>query len=525
MTESNRWLTRRLIIVLAATLTLTGVRAKAEPVSTAANIPFQGGTVMQTVSVFLIFWLPGYPNGVLLDPTVPGGFGNFFSLTEQFFRDIGGSSYFNIVTQYPGTCQASPINPTCVTANTPQSVQFGGVWVDAEPYPNNRGSAANPLQDSDIRDEVVRAINTKQWPIGLNSEFFVFTGAGIEECFPNGQCTTNAYCAYHFNFSIGNNPVIYAYMSDVSFNGSGCNQGITTAPNGQLSSDRETVAMSHEFIESVTDPLGQAPAPAWINLSSNQEIADNCAQEGNVTTLGVSAANPFGNSYAVQDIWSNVVSGCVLSLPSIVDMAPNSGPNVGGTQVQLYGGGFYTNGTRITVGGAPATNISCPQSIVCYLTTPSALFVGSAGNGTPAQTVDIQITVNGMASQLTSGDQFTYTAGPSCQTDLSCLGSSASFPLLDVQCPVSVNFYDFFQTPNQALIATATAVSVQTSELPNTVAACDPKTQSCSLYSAASSPTCGGSPPGQPPNFCQECIKTHGICGTEPNGRKICIHQ
>ena len=314
----------------------------------------------------------------------------------------------------------------------------------------------------------------------------MFTGQGIQECLPNGQCTMHNFCAYHSNFSIGNNPVIYAYMSDVSFNTAGCDMGITIAPNGQLSSDRETVAMSHEFIESVTDPFGPGPAPAWINLPSNQEIADNCAEEGKVTTLGVSTANPFGNSYAVQDIWSNVVSSCVLSLPSIVDMAPNSGPNIGGTQVQLYGGGFLTNGTQITVGGARATNISCPQSIVCNLTTPSALFVGPAGTGTPAQTVDIQITVNGMASQLTSGDQFTYAAGPNCQTGLSCLGTSLSFPLLDVQCPVSVNFYDFFQTANQSLIATATGVRVQTSELPNTLAACDPNTQSCSLYSASS---------------------------------------
>jgi hypothetical protein len=165
MIGSNRWLTRRVIIVLAATLALTGAPAKAEPVPTAATIQFQGGTVMQTVSVFLVFWLPGYPNGVVLDSTVPGGFGNFFSLTEQFFRDIGGSPYFNIVTQYAGTCQASPINPICVTTNSPQSVQFGGVWVDAEPYPNNRGSAANPLQDSDIRDEIIRASILSNGPL------------------------------------------------------------------------------------------------------------------------------------------------------------------------------------------------------------------------------------------------------------------------------------------------------------------------------------------------------------------------
>jgi hypothetical protein len=85
MTGSNRSLTRRVLIVLGATLALMGARAKAEPVPTAANVPFQAGTVMQTVSAFLIFWLPGYPNGVLLDPTVPGGFGNFSASPSSSF--------------------------------------------------------------------------------------------------------------------------------------------------------------------------------------------------------------------------------------------------------------------------------------------------------------------------------------------------------------------------------------------------------------------------------------------------------
>lgn len=268
------------------------------------------GPVMQTPNtVFLIYWLP---SGFKFDTssTVPDGVGNFEQLTQQFFKDVAGTPYFNIVTQYPAQCGSN----LCALQNFTGDVQLGGSWVDTTKYTvngvtvANAGTQANPLQDFDIQQEVTRAINANSWTAGINAAFFVFTGAGVEEC--KGQnCTfkgSPAFCAYHFNYKLANgSTVLYSYESDASFNTAGCSEGISSPPNGQISSDREVALMSHEFFEMATDPLGTA---WWDHTpgAGGNEIGDNCNQQG-------SAVNLNGQRYAVQKQWSNASSSCVTS--------------------------------------------------------------------------------------------------------------------------------------------------------------------------------------------------------------------
>lgn len=68
---------------------------------------------------------------------------------------------------------------------------------------------------------------------------------------------------------------------------------------------------SHEFAETVTDPaVGYATSNAsplgWYN-QANGEIGDLCNGLQTTTVLG------DGNSYSVQQLWSNAAGACVTT--------------------------------------------------------------------------------------------------------------------------------------------------------------------------------------------------------------------
>jgi len=319
------------------------------------NVPYQGGRVMvNPIRAYLIYWLPA---GVALDSNTQDGIGNFEALTQRFCNDISGSDYFNIVTQYPGTNPGTCMGAGCVVVQNyvPNPVTLGGAWVDTLAYPhagpkNNAGTQANPLTDSDIQSEITRAISQNTWVIDANSIFIVITGvfnsganagAGVEECV-GANCTFRgvSFCAYHSTFSSSGKTVIYSYLSDASFNAAGCAEGIGVGPNGQLASDREVVLMTHEFFESVTDP----DAKSWIDPKDNfNEIGDLCNQISDTVILN-------GNTYAVQQQWSNASSSCVSKFPP---------PGVGDcSSPEDY---FYVspgnNPMQVTQGGASVVNL------------------------------------------------------------------------------------------------------------------------------------------------------------------------
>jgi hypothetical protein len=264
------------------------------------------------IKVYLIYWLP---DGVVLDTSVPDGIGNYETLTQRFFDDVSATPYLNITTQYPGGCGSNQ----CVLRNRAWAVLRGGAWVDSHPYPH-AGTVSDPLQDSDIRDEVVRAIGQNGWSVDNNSEFFVITGVTkntgkmIEECDGSGNCSFNKFCAYHGNFSSNGKAVLYSYLTDASFNTAGCDEGISWGPNGQLASDREVVLMTHEFIETVTDPLGST----WWNSYDGNEIGDNCNQIPATISLG-------SHIYVVQQEWSNISSSCVSSFGPSIELSIGTG--------------------------------------------------------------------------------------------------------------------------------------------------------------------------------------------------------
>jgi hypothetical protein len=306
-TRNQLWLAAAAVLFLAGSAPSRAVAQN--------NLNNHGGTTLQNpITAFLIYWLP---DGVVLDTSVTDGTGNFESLTQRFFGDISGSAYFNIVTQYPGSCGSNQ----CVVQNGTGVVTLGGSWVDTQAYPNQKGTAANALQDSDIQNEVTRAIGQNNWNVNANTEFFVITGVfknsgtGVVECNGSNGCTApGGFCAYHSNFGFNGGTALYAYLSDANFNTGGCDENLSSAPNGQIDSDREVALMSHEFFETITDPLGKA----WWDSSSGNEIGDNCNLKSSIVAMN-------GNNYAVQQQWSNDSSSCVTSFGPSVQLAIGTG--------------------------------------------------------------------------------------------------------------------------------------------------------------------------------------------------------
>jgi len=292
------------ISVLAASVAANAQQC--DPTSN-CDVEDQGGSIMAgPTTVFLIFWLP---NGSHYDTSASHDDATYENLMTRFYTDLSGSSYFNILSQYPSTCGIAATNQTCLGTITATALP-----IDTAAYNQFNagalGTSSKPLQDSDVQSEVQKMITANGITPGQNTEFIVFTAAGIQECNSSfGSCTDSGstqYCAYH---GVTTSGAIYAFMPQVNSLGSGCQSGVSRSPNNEIFADQEIVILSHEFFESVSDPGGNA----WFSNATGSEIGDNCNQQ--TGSVGSNGSNVTLNSdpYVVEQIWSNNDGGCVLS--------------------------------------------------------------------------------------------------------------------------------------------------------------------------------------------------------------------
>lgn len=150
--------------------------------STTSNLIYNGGAVMTTPSIYVVYW------GWTTDPS------NEQSILESFLNGVGGSSWMNIVTQY-FSIGGAIANPTG---------QLRGLWADGNPIP------AHP-SDSAVAAEAARA-----------ASYFGISGNNISVVVatPHGNSTRGfgtQWCAYHSSTSTAKgllgytNPVSYTH--------------------------------------------------------------------------------------------------------------------------------------------------------------------------------------------------------------------------------------------------------------------------------------------------------------------------
>ena len=141
------------------------------------------------------------------------------------------------------------------------------------------------------------------------------TPDGVGSCFDSAgqQCSTNFYCAYHDDFSLNGQPVIYAnepYDATID----GCGPG--SSPNGNAA-DATINTISHEQNEAITDPWGNA----WQDASGD-EVADICAWKFGSSLGGTAGVDEYnqviaGHHYWLQQEYSNDGGVCRLQYVGI----------------------------------------------------------------------------------------------------------------------------------------------------------------------------------------------------------------
>jgi hypothetical protein len=284
--------------------------------------------VMHSFNAYVIYWLPtGYTYE-------PGGGTNahFEALIQRYFRDVGASQFYALLTQYWDFESFAQHQAT-----------LGGVWADTTPYRHcdaalqhcvhAAATRADPLLGADIEHEVLHALQINaSWQTSSTNEFFVFTGAGAEECSGASRtinCTfsprTDSFCAYHSSFlspAVNQDrlPLIYAYIPSAANDGGGCSlPSFFAGPNGNNIADATLNSVSHEQFESVTDPFVNTNGNlGWFDDRDSAgriegEIGDKCVRAlGSIQADGRNITLN-GHPYLLQKEWSNRAHGCAFA--------------------------------------------------------------------------------------------------------------------------------------------------------------------------------------------------------------------
>ena len=106
----------------------------------------------------------------------------------------------------------------------------------------------------------------------------------------DGGTSADDYCGYHGNFGPQTTTEVILYGNE-PLETTGCDAG--QAPNGSLVVDGAINVLSHEIIETITDPVDP---PAW-NDHQGYEIADICADSYGTPLGSTDPSNPDRTQY------------------------------------------------------------------------------------------------------------------------------------------------------------------------------------------------------------------------------------
>ena len=337
------------VLALAAFVLATLALAALAPSASAAtgNLSYQGGPVLHSSAPYLVFWTPG-------GESIPAG---SEALLQRYLTDTaadsgGANDVFGVLRQYYDHTGFADYRQTFDPSRQ--------VIVDPQPYPPRDKtncpdvSSFYPtcISDGQMQSELKRLTVADRLPTDGPSSaqefsanapiYLVILPANVEFCENTSSlCSDNAVCGYHGNaIDTRGNTVLYAVIalqalragSKLAPDPKGVCQFDNTpaiqAPNGDVNADIAIHAVSHEYSETITDPLAQA---GWQNAATLNEVGDQCGGAGSfdpakgynpnafMPTLGgsASAGTLFdqlinGHPYYTQSEWSNGAGTCAL---------------------------------------------------------------------------------------------------------------------------------------------------------------------------------------------------------------------
>lgn len=259
-----------------------------------SNLTFHGGAVETSPAVYISWWGPEWSTGFST-----GGYSSARAQTyiSNFFSNVGGSSWANITSQYCQGVASGTVN--CGSSGTHianPTGQLKGAWNDTTAVPSS------PTQ-SQIASAAVRLM--QHFGYNANATYVVFTPSGKSM---SGFATQ--WCAWHSVTSSSSGEVAYAYLPYQPDAGASCGMNFVNAGNDSYGNgyfDGFSIVGGHEYAEAQTDPHTASGQYAWEDSRGN-EIGDKCAWSSTSTNITLGSAY-----YAVQPLWSNANTGCVMS--------------------------------------------------------------------------------------------------------------------------------------------------------------------------------------------------------------------
>jgi chitodextrinase len=329
------------------------------------NLQYEGGPVLHSSDPYLIFWDPNSQIG----PTSR-------SVMERYLTDVAGASSeptdtYGVLRQYGDSSGFAAAAETFVAANQAISDSYPYPHLDTVNCATPSGDITTCITDAQIQAEITRLIAVDGLPTGDGDNapvYFVVIPPTVNVCKGPGDCAQGQFCSYHTSFMDGGNPVLYAAipMLPVAATTKGCQSDGTAdfqAPNGDIA-DNVVDDMSHEYAETITDPLIGESIYSWIDPADGQEVADNCESYG-TTVAPAEGLNP--NAYMP------VLGGRATGGPPL-----NGGTTSGNLYDQLIGGERYYTQTvwsdgDVAAGGCeaqPPAGELAPSFMVNGPTTP-----------------------------------------------------------------------------------------------------------------------------------------------------------
>jgi len=254
-----------------------------------SDLDFFGGQVVTQMSSHAVF----------VNASSCGGVASCWGNPEKFLQDLGKSGLIHVTDQYTGTFG-----------------QYGvGQHVNANATPTTNPNGLTVIDQDALVTIAHDAAVALGIPGGYNHELHIFLPKGIDTCFPGDTVcyspddpNTFAFCAYHGSIDFGD--IGHVLLSVEPYqNVPGC-QSAPPNPNGMLADSTNSV-LSHETIETITDPDGDA----WIAnnslIASGAEIGDLCEPIGNTNAQFLdSYLNLNGHPYELQLEYSNRFHAC-----------------------------------------------------------------------------------------------------------------------------------------------------------------------------------------------------------------------
>ncbi|HEY7993318.1 MAG: hypothetical protein ACHQY2_00725 [Candidatus Eremiobacterales bacterium] len=245
-----------------------------QPALTGA-LTYHGGPVLKKPIVYVVFW------GYNVSGADPNGAQTYLT---NFLTGLGGTPWSRTNHQY---YQIVNGHNQHIGNGTGQLV---ATWVDST------NAVPGSPSDAQIRAEAAAL----EAHVGFNqyASYVVATPHGH-----NSPGFGTGFCAYHGATSAGGHVISYTnlpYMTDSP----NCGQNAVN-PGAAGIDDGFSIVEGHEYSESETDPQ----LNAWWDSGNGEEIGDLCAWRG----LGDITEST--GSFAMQPLWSDLKSGCVLHTP------------------------------------------------------------------------------------------------------------------------------------------------------------------------------------------------------------------